>query len=474
MNDATDKDGWVSFHTSQGSELRGRLVRLSPYAAAFELYHPEAVVQSSESLGDFRICLRSRTVYSGRAIVRQVVHTGTMLVCETDLDDTGFEPELVAGRSQPPRLPERFTEFVRQWQPVCKVSPQFKVAVADIRTFLDDLRRWLEQVELGLCVAHGPERAELERTLIDQLAPQVLPILDGLFEEFERTAAGLDGAAVPVHRSYAQRHLHPVVLCAPFAYRTYRKPLGYPGDYEMVNMMTRDPREGRTLFAKLFNVWLLQQRSAVAHRNRIEYLTVRLAEETLRALATGRTAQIYSLGCGPAREVQYFLARTELSNRAQFTLVDFEQEALVHAARVLEEQKTQHHRTTVIGLQQRSVQKVLKDAAHNPRLTLGQQYDLIYCAGLFDYLPDRTCKRLMEIVYRSLAPGGLAVATNVTPFSPNRASLELILDWHINYRDAAALAALAPPEAPPEAVRVWSDATGVNVFLEVRKPHETA
>lgn len=474
MNSATDNENWVSFRTSQGSALRGNLVRLSRYAAAFEVYHSEAVVQTSESLADFKIFLGQRTVYSGRAIVRSAIQTGSMVVCETDLEDWSFNGELLAAVGQPDRLPERFAEFVRQWECACKVRPEFKVAVADIRTFLDELQRWVDRLELARGRSAGQQRAAWEAAVIEQLAPRMVPILDRLFEQFEQAAAAVEEEALPVHRAYAQRHLHPVVLCAPFAYRTYHKPLRYAGDYEMVNMMTRDPREGGTLFAKLFNVWLLQQRSVVAHRNRIEFLTGRLVEETARAWAAKRLAHVYSLGCGPAREVQYFLARTELSNQARLTLVDFEPEALAHAARVLQETKLQHHRSTVIALQQRSVHQVLKEATRTEGPGLGQPYDFIYCAGLFDYLPDHICKRLMKVAYRSLAPGGLAVATNVAPFSPNRGSLELILDWHINYRDAAALAALAPEEAPRDAVRVWSDATGVNVFLEVRKWHETA
>ncbi len=102
-----------------------------------------------------------------------------------------------------------------------------------------------------------------------------------------------------VHRSYIQRHLHPIVLCAPFAYRTYHKPLGYAGDYEMVNMMLRDPQEGSSLFAKMFNVWLLQQGSAAAHRNRVNFLKERLVLVTAAAVRAG-AGRILSLGCGPA------------------------------------------------------------------------------------------------------------------------------------------------------------------------------
>jgi extracellular factor (EF) 3-hydroxypalmitic acid methyl ester biosynthesis protein len=115
------------------------------------------------------------------------------------------------------------------------------------------------------------------------------------------------------------------------------------------------------------------------------------------------------------------------------------------------------------------VQQLLKDVVRANGIARGSQFDFIYCGGLFDYLPDRTCKRLMTLFYQSLAAGGLALTTNVAPLCPNRGSLELILDWHLIYRDALKVAALRPEGIPAEAIRIHSDDTGVNVFLETRK-----
>ena len=104
------------------------------------------------------------------------------------------------------------------------------------------------------------------------------------------------------------------------------------------------------------------------------------------------------------------------------------------------------------------------------------QYDFIYCAGLFDYLADRACRRLMNIFYDMLAPGGLLVATNVTDVMnrsrPFRYSMEYLLDWHLIYRDGPRVGALAPDRAPPDSSKVLIEDTGVNVFLEVRKPSD--
>jgi extracellular factor (EF) 3-hydroxypalmitic acid methyl ester biosynthesis protein len=467
----TIKDGLAVFRTAQGGEVRAALLRLTRYDAAFEVYSPEVVIRTSEVLEGFTVFLRDQPAYSGRAVVQNIVNTGTATVCSVVLDDISFDNEFFAALGRDGHWRERFGDCLRQWQSICKVLPEFKVVVADIQTFLIDCRRWMEQVELGIRSSPRPDRVQQEREVIDQLEPQVIPVLDTLFEKFERLAAGLDEEQRPVHRSYIQRHLHPIVLCAPFAYRSYFKPLGYAGDYEMVNMMLRDPREGSSLFAKIFNVWLLHQRSAGAHRNRIQFLVQRLVQEAAAAARAGRKARILNLGCGPAWEVQQFLAQSALSNSAQFTLLDFNDETLRHAAAALGQRQQQHGRTTSINLVKRSVQQLLKDMVRADGISMGTSYDFIYCAGLFDYLPDRTCKRLMTLFHQSLAPGGLIVVTNVAPTNPNRGSLELILDWHLIYRDALGVAALRPEGVAEEDVRIESDDTCVNVFVETRKPN---
>jgi extracellular factor (EF) 3-hydroxypalmitic acid methyl ester biosynthesis protein len=470
MTTGAANDSLLAFRTSQGVEVRATLLRLTRYAATFEVYSAETVMRVSEVLEDFSLYVRDQPVYSGRAVVQDAINTGTAMVCTAVLDDFSFDNEFFTGFAQDGNWRERFQECLRQWQTVCKVLPEFKVAVADIQTFLIDCRRWMEQVELGIRSSPRSDRVEQECAVIDQVSPQVIPVVNALFDKFETLTTSLPEDQRPVHRSYIQRHLHPIVLCAPFAYRSYRKPLGYAGDYEIVNMMLRDPREGASLFAKLFNVWLLQQGSAVAHRNRIRYLEQVLVRETGAVARTGQRARILNIGCGPAWEVQEFLAHSELSNCADFVLLDFNQETLQHAADALRRKQQEYRRNTSVELIRKSVQQLLKEFARPQVSANGNGYDLVYCAGLFDYLPDRVCKRLTALLYESLAPGGLLLVTNVAPFCPNRGSLELILDWHLIYRDSERVAALSPAGVSAEDLRVESDPTGLNLFLQTRKP----
>ena len=276
-------DSFVACQTGQRVEVRGSLLHLTRYLAVFEIYNPNLALCTSEVLGNFKVILGTRTAFSGRAVVSKLVNTGTLLLCEAKLDEAGFTLDFPSAGSGSPQLRECFTEFLGQWQKVYRVRPEFKVVVADMQTFLADLRLWLEQAELEIRSAPAGDRLEMERHAARELGEAVVPAFNALHERLEELSEKIEEELRPVHQSFAKRQLHPFVMCSPFAYRTYHKPLGYAGDYEMVNMIMRDPCEGGSLFAKVVNFWFLNQWPARAHRNRIQYLKDLLVQECLRA-----------------------------------------------------------------------------------------------------------------------------------------------------------------------------------------------
>jgi len=77
----------VSCQNSQGVELRATLLKLSRFQVAFEVYSPPGTLQTSEVLSDFRIMIQGQPVYSGRAVVSNLINVGTVLVCEATLDE---------------------------------------------------------------------------------------------------------------------------------------------------------------------------------------------------------------------------------------------------------------------------------------------------------------------------------------------------------------------------------------------------
>jgi extracellular factor (EF) 3-hydroxypalmitic acid methyl ester biosynthesis protein len=368
------------------------------------------------------------------------------------------------------KVREEYRRFIHAWQKCYKVIPEYKVLAADMQTFLTDLRLWVEQIELGIRSSPSGDRGQIEREVSLEIAHSAFPALDTLFEKFEALASTIEPELQAVHRTYIRRQLHPAILCSPFAFRTINKPLGYAGDYEVVNMILRDPHEGGSLFGKVLNRWFIKQPPAEAHRNRVKFLVQKLTAETARVAAQQRTARVFNLGCGPAKEIQLFFAENNLCDQAHLTLLDFSEETLNYARQSLENVRRAHGRRTPLEFIKKSVAQVLKAKDRRSEGSASVKYDFIYCAGLFDYLADPMCRHLMALLYDTLAPGGLLLTTNVDSSNPIRYWLSDILDWHLIYRNGQQFRSFAPKTADPDWTSVYADETGVNIFLEVRRP----
>jgi len=466
-----DKDitneSFIVCKNSQGSPVRGVCLRMTRYVVSFEVYNPFSILQISEVLTDFQIFIRNRVSYSGRAVVSAMVNTGTVLVCEATLEEDWLDIDLLETGAGPLQIKNEYLDFFQEWEKVQIVSPEFKLLVADMHTFLTDLHRWMEQVEFSLRQRDKQQSQNREVEVIHELSDLIVPTVQELFDKFESVAGAVEKEIEPAHRVYVRRLLHPLVLCSPFLWRTYTKPLGYAGDYEMVNMLLRDPVEGPSLFAKLLNLNFLALPAGQAHRNRVTMLADYLNQETRRMMKLHRPVRMFNLGCGPAQEVQRFLSQDDLCERADLTLLDFNEETIGATTEILQELKARYARKTTIRTMQRSVHQILKDKSGTK---VDEKFDFVYCAGLFDYLSDRVAKRLTEILYEMVAPGGLLVVTNVETSNPSIKIMEYMMEWHLIYRDSRGLMKLRPDDVKEENCRVIADNTGFNIFLEVRRP----
>src|SRR5690348_9923667 len=164
---AGDRGSRVTFETRDGLGLSGVPVRITRHRATFELYHPDFVPRLSEAIDEFAIILQNRTVYSGRAVVSNLIDAGSKKVFEVTLDEKRWldvSAELVTTCDQ--RLVEEFGRFVGDWQKLYRVLPEFKEAITDIEMFLTDLRLWLEQVELAIHARPEPGQRALELAVI--------------------------------------------------------------------------------------------------------------------------------------------------------------------------------------------------------------------------------------------------------------------------------------------------------------------
>ncbi len=201
---------------------------------------------------------------------------------------------------------------------------------------------------------------------------------------------------------------------------------------------------------------LAKQRSLSA------YLINQLGAETERAHKLGRRAQIYSFSSGQAREVQRFIQDHPISDEADLTLLHLNDLELDYTRRITEANVQKYGRKTGLNWIMQPMSHVLQQSS---RSTEVGTYDLVCYSGLFNHLTDIQCRQLLAISYVMLAPGGLLIATTV-----RQNSTESPVKSPLRNRNEAQLRNLVPGIIPPENIQVITDATGMNLYLEVRKP----
>ena len=455
----------VSFQAADGSELRAGLGRLTAHTAVFDAGHLATTLRASEVLNNFKIFTGNRVIYFGRAVVSNVMQTDASLLCEAKLVNLGSETAFfLPSTESPANLEEAYKSFFQNWQSNYHLSDEFKVLVIDVQSYLTGVRHWLEGLEFG--IKSQSDQPAQERAILDAAAPRVIEAFNRRHERFEEIIYALPPESRMAHQDFVRQHWQKLFLGSPFGHRTFHKPNGYAGDYEMMDMIHRNQPEGNSLFDKLIHLLLVSQWPALSVRNRIAHLRENIINETARMARSERFARILNVGCGPAREVQDFLKETHLSDSAEFTLMDFNRETLAYAGEKLAEIKRQHSRRTPVETRQVSVFELIRQSRLGGEK---EKFDVIYCAGLFDYLAPDTCRALMDLWYDSLLPGGLMLIANMNDTRPFRNFIEFVLDWQLLYRDSREFLSLVPDRCR-DATRIIAEPTSVNLFLHIRKP----
>ncbi|MBN3811025.1 class I SAM-dependent methyltransferase [Paraburkholderia sp. Ac-20347] len=460
MYSKTQIDPVVSFRNSQGEQVRGTIINLQRKSLVMEVYNPYSIVQVSEVLSELSVKMGTEHAYSGKAVVISMVNTGlTAIVSVTLIDEWR---ELSGGVLEARAVGDEARRFAQEWAERFQIRRDYQIAVNQLRAFLTDMSRWVEQADLADTLPK--EGKSLREDFFLELASPLMQRTKIYFDEFEGEARQVDEELAPAHRAFAQAALHPLLLRSPFVFRTFTKPLGYAGDYQMVNQMLDDPRQGPSTYFQIVNAAFLQTAVARAHRNRIDLLVDYLTRLANAARAAQRPFRVLNVGCGPAQEIQRFIQEYDEPQWLTFELLDFSQETLDWTRNRLGSLAQSAGKPMMISYTHDSVHHLLKRRMdeHAPDARI---FDAVYCAGLFDYLSDKVCARLNQYFASRTRAGGRLLVTNVHADNPERLSMEHVLEWYLIYRNEAQMNAIMPEHSGEP--RLYTDPTGVNVFAEV-------
>lgn len=457
-----------------GRSVEAKVLRLGRNTVQAEVYEPSFAMESGQALGNIQVWIGADLAYDGPGRLGSAISTGPSKVCEFALLEAWADVQAAAGTDQARTL-DAARQFVGRWRDKDRIHDGFKLAIGRIAELLGDLRDWLGSIE-----ATWPDDSSGQgRESLERLYREVSPSITAAFGAFESEAARTPEALIGLYAEHVRAILHPLTLCAPFVHRAFTKPLFYPGDFEVMNFMLGDPFQGNSLYARIFNAWVIRSGACATYRYRVEFLENLLNDETRLAVErTGRACRVISLGCGAAPEVQRFIRNNPLSTQVDFTLLDFNATTVARARDGLSEAIAQSGRNVAPKVHEFSVQQML---AHGTRLlnqpTLARSgllergsYDLLYCAGLFDYLSDRVCERVLRVFWELAAPGAAIVASNFAPPNPMRAFMDYVLDWRLLHRSESLVRTLAVDDSLKPRSRTIAAPGGAEIFLRMDKP----
>jgi extracellular factor (EF) 3-hydroxypalmitic acid methyl ester biosynthesis protein len=292
--------------------------------------------------------------------------------------------------------------------------------------------------------------------------------------ELHQMSKELEERTIELGRNYASSMLMPLLMPCPFYRRAYEKPLGYAGDYRMMELCFEPAPTGDNLFGR-FLQWTAQRSSlgqTVVAREEVLRDAVRQAVE----FPGVDPVRILALAAGPAIELRNWL-ETTISVERPVEIVLLDQDPAAHEAahrqltRILFER---HHGRLPITLQYLhfSVRQLIKPATPEEkriRESLGP-FDLVYSAGLYDYLQDLVAQRLTMLLYERLCPGGRMLLGNLVESPHSTWMMEYVLGWILLYRSDQQMLHLASRLAPsPTRLETTSDRTGRCIFLDVSR-----
>ena len=163
-----------------------------------------------------------------------------------------------------------------------------------------------------------------------------------------------------------------------------------------------------------------------------------------------------NLACGSNRELFDFLSCCEYSRRIEAICVDVDSEALEYTAHRV---NTFAHEASIRFMNDNVIKWSLGRVRHNY-----DTQDIIYSAGLTDYLDTRLFTALVTRCYEYLKPGGILIVGNFGPDNPNRVFMDHILHWRLIHRSIRELGDLFLGTPFENNIEIFSEEQGLNLF----------
>ena len=241
--------------------------------------------------------------------------------------------------------------------------------------------------------------------------------------------------------------------------RALTKPLGYPGDHILMELMIQNTVTSRGL-GYHFDYKFLSEPGSEAVRQRTLWVVDQI-EQLLRS--TGKKhLKLLDLGCGPMAIENALLKRSNPDYFFEIVGVDFDELALTYANSRLKQYSNMSITTRKENLVTPGGMKTIEE--------LAAKADVCISMGLIEYLSDETVETIFKALYAGAHSGTQILIGNYLPNHQSRLYMEWFMDWYLYYRQTNDMQRLAKA-ARFSSENIYSelDATQSLVLLKLEK-----
>lgn len=348
------------------------------------------------------------------------------------------------------------------------VPAQYKEMISDTVFLLRSAKATLDKIELNMPEGF-PRREERIQDVILACEQHAFTRWQKFYAIGNKVISEIrhDQKAVEATKVYTESVLMPELMAGRNWNRSYTKPLGYPGDFQIMNFFYNLSLDGNTAYEKFCHQ--LGNSTGEFISVRMNMVKQAIAKLAVKAAENGKKSfDIANLGCGPAQEVSNYLKADHLPLTTNFTLIDQDHDALSCAYKNSFPEVSRLKGQAKVNCLNASFMEFL--AAGKLFSKLGKQ-DLIYTVGLVDYLSANRAARFLSDLYANLKPGGTVIIGNMRESDESLEwVLDYVTDWKLVYRTEAEMFSMTERVEEAAKREVVADSTGHCHLLIVTKP----
>jgi hypothetical protein len=254
---------------------------------------------------------------------------------------------------------------------------------------------------------------------------------------------------------------------SPIMKMAYQKPRGYPGDYQLFEIIYDNKPLGEGIGNYFDRCWL-DGTYTVAVRTRKDKMKSIIKDYI--GNTSSSCVRLLNIACGPSREIRELLSDPIFLSHLQkkevvYTGLDNDPMALEFSKSRLDHLPS----NLEVRFLNENVIKIAKDGKNYSSL-IGKQ-DVIYILGLSEYLPDRIFKRLITFLFELLNDQGMLVVTYKDKDIPVPGiPPDWLNDWTFNKWSQEDLVNLANGLGSDiDSFRIEKEITGCIFFLMITK-----